>query len=370
MHWNRIDGWRINKYLALIRKHLVVFLKHINSIWDSNAAAVTNYINSIFEETLRGKDVPLGVGMQIADVYLEEISKNFDKSQLSHERITQLLCPFLKALGKCEQFVLFKRIMDSVFVKLVESNGADSDKSGDLYLPNFKIVDYAEDEIFPIASSNETIATRRDDIYKIYEKASGNERPAAPYVPYEERIKQIKLNSQKLPQTKHQKKKLMRQKIKQVQKIKKRLLKLIRKQQQIPVSDAHHDKIEGHIIGHHTEETQKMEEITKIAIDKINSNAEKNKVDTNLASADGTGGTGDKIIEISNTQGKKKKNKNKKVILKESLDNSKKKVSFELKNNKTKEFYMHGQVGESKIPKSKDLKSKRPSIIKRKHRKS
>lgn len=369
MHWNRIDGWRINKYLALIRKHLVVFLKHINAIWDSNAAAVTNYINSIFEETLRGKDVPLGVGMQIADVYLEEISKNFDKSQLSHERITQLLSPFLKALGKCEQFVLFKRIMDSVFVKLVESNGADSDKSGDLYLPNFKIVDYAEDEIFPIASSNETIATRRDDIYKIYEKASGNERPAAPYVPYEERIKQIKLNSQKLPQTKHQKKKLMRQKIKQVQKIKKRLLKLIRKQQQIPVSDAHHDKIEGHIIGHHTEETQKMEEITKIAIDKINSNVEKN-VDTNLASADGTGGTGDKIIEISNTQGKKKKNKNKKVILKESLDNSKKKVSFELKNNKTKEFYMHGQVGESKIPKSKDLKSKRPSIIKRKHRKS
>lgn len=367
MHWNRIDGWRINKYLALIRKHLVVVLKHLNAIWDSNAAAATKYIDSIFEETLRGKDVPLGVGMQLADVYLEEINNNFDKQHLSHERIVQLLNPFLKALSKCEQFVLFKRIKESVFNKLVETNGTDADKNGHLYLPNFNIVDYSENEIFPIASSNETIESRRDDIYKIYEKGSGNERPAEPYVPYEERLKQIKLNALKSPQTKHQKKKLLRQQARQVQKIKKRILKLIHKQKNANLPDAHHDSIEGHVISHHTEESTQADEVTKNAIAKLNSASSK-PLEVKTSSADGTGGTGDKIIEINSAKpSKKKKSKGKKQT--QFQDTSKKKVSFELCKNKTKEFYMHGQVGSTNIPKSKDLKSKRPGIIKRKHRK-
>ena len=154
-HWNRIDGWRINKYLALIRKQLVAVFKHINIIWDSNPLHAKVYIDSLYDEALKEKDVPLGVGMQIADVYIEEISKNFDKDKLSHQRIVQLLHPLLKGLGTAYQFALFKRIKDSVFNKLLETNGPDADENDLLYFPKFNLSEYAESEILEIASSNE-----------------------------------------------------------------------------------------------------------------------------------------------------------------------------------------------------------------------
>ena len=215
------------------------------------------------------------------------------------------------------------------------------------------------------------IESRRDEIYKIYEKASGSERPTAPYIPYEERLKQLK-RSLLSPQTKHQKKALVRQKVKKVNKMKKRILKLIQNQQSklFPGINENTIKDSQNNSTAKDEETRKMELITKAAIDKINGLNIMN-IDEPQTTADGTGGTGDKVIEIRNTQLKKKKNKPKKHnATKEQIDGSRKKVSFNVGNNKTKEFFMHGKVSITDIPKSKDLTVKKPGIIKSKHRKA
>jgi hypothetical protein len=122
-------------------------------------------MDTIYEESLKEKDVPLGIGMHMSDIYIEEMVKSFDKSTLTHHRVRDLLNPFLQALGKIDQIVLFKRIKDKVFLKLIESNGIDADDQGELYLPKFDIVEYAEVELFTVASAKDTIESRRDEIW-------------------------------------------------------------------------------------------------------------------------------------------------------------------------------------------------------------
>ena len=67
----------------------------------------------------------------------------------------------------------------------------------------------------------------------------------------------------------------------------------------------------------------------------------------------------DRVIEIEQTKvPKKKKKQNKKKLENSPQDNNKvkrkRKVKFDLKQNKTKEFYMNAKVSLTDIPKSKE----------------
>jgi len=165
LHWDRLDHWRMNKYLLLIKSQLVVIFEHLKSIWDSKPECIQQYMDTIYQESLKEKEVPLGVGMQMADVYIDEMAACFDKSSLSHKRVRDLLNPFLQALSKIDQIVLFRRIKDKVFLKLIESNGLDAEEENPLYFPKFDIVEYAEVDLFTVASAQETLESRRDEIW-------------------------------------------------------------------------------------------------------------------------------------------------------------------------------------------------------------
>lgn len=369
LHWDRIDTWRINKYLSLIRKQLVVVFKHLQKTLVTNPERIKEYMDAIYEESLKDKDVPLGVGMQMADIYIEEMSKCFDKQELTHERVTQLLNPFLQALGKAQQLVLFQRIKEKVFVKLLECNGVDADENGDLYFPKFDIIDYAESDLFKLASDKDTIESRREDIYKLYEKAAGRERPKDPELSYAEKLQMMKVQAKKMPMTKNQKKKFMRDKVKKITKMKKRILKMIRNQQLQLFSNQNgeeNSKVEG--IEAEGPEDARLESITKGLLDRMNLNVQAKEALSAPVEDLNDSPTEDKVVEISQKPQKKKKNRKRKAEVVKSKQSSKK-VVFELDKNTTKEFYMHGKVGLTDKPKSKEIKVKTPGIIKKRAQK-
>lgn len=312
-------------------------------------------MNILYVESLYESEVPLGLGMHVADIYIEEISKAFDKNTLSQKKMVQLLSPFINALGQTKQLALYERIKEKVFMKLIESNGVGADESGPLYFPKFDIVEYAEVDIFTVASDANTIESRRSDIYDIYDKASGKEKTKEEPLSYAERLQLMQAKPIFKPQTKHQKKVVNRDKAKQASKIKKRILKMIRKQalQTFPGFVAEDSKIsmEGE------EDTKPLNAITNGLLSSLNK-----KVKAQEAVAGVIQENGDKVVEIASEE-KKKKSKKRKVL--PSINAASKKVIFELGKNKTKEFYMHGKVGVEDIPKSKDVLLNKPSIIKK-----
>ena len=308
--WTQVKGLNISKFNNLIRNQLAASFKFLNSIWNSNEKFVQNYLNTIYEEVLKGKDVPTDIGGCLAEVYIEEINKNFDKLEISHEKVVQLLNPFLKTLWQTQKVVLFQKIKDSVFNKLIDSNGIDADEMGDLYLPKFDIVEYAENEMHSIFSSDETLDSRREDVHLLYKKASGCDRPIEPFMSLEDRLQQMRMKAY-YPKTKHQKKVDKRRRLSKANKMKKRILKMIANQQyrifpQLNQDNEDEDQLNSY---NNDEYGVGMEEITKRILERMNE-FKLNKADDLQQSGDGTGGTGDKdIIEKKKSKKKLKETK-------------------------------------------------------------
>lgn len=211
LHWNSIDSYSMNEYLSLLRSQLVCIFSHIKSLWKTNAKRVRKYMNAIYEESLKESDVPLGVGMHMADIYLDELISCFDKDDLTHKHISQLLKPFLKALGNSKQLALFQRVKEKIFEQLI-----DKAKESYEYFPKLNLKEYGEVDIFKVASAKDTMESRRSEIYGLYDKATGKEVEKVEDLPYAERLRQIEINALALksPKTKHQKKKLIRERVK------------------------------------------------------------------------------------------------------------------------------------------------------------
>jgi hypothetical protein len=129
-----------------------------------------------------------------------------DKNDLTQPRMIMLLIPFLRGLGNAKQLAIADRIKNKVFMRLIETNGIDADEDNPLYFSKFDLVQYAENELFKVASSLGILENRRDDIYKLYDKAAGVEKDEQPELSFEEKLRQLKNNLKKKPITKHQKK--------------------------------------------------------------------------------------------------------------------------------------------------------------------
>lgn len=83
--------------------------------------------------------------------------------------------------------------------------------------------------MFKYASSKETREENRDQIYNIYQKASGTEAVPEPELSYAEKVRAIRMKAKAMPKTRGQKKKLKRVKVKQMQSMKKKLYEMFQK---------------------------------------------------------------------------------------------------------------------------------------------
>lgn len=69
------------------------------------------------EEALISKGIPL----QLCDIFLQELNK-VDAQQISLENLSSLLEPFLYSAAHCKNKILIQRIIDRVFMPLLENN--------------------------------------------------------------------------------------------------------------------------------------------------------------------------------------------------------------------------------------------------------
>ena len=207
-HWDKVDNFRIDKFLALLRhmfSQCMTFLKE-NDYSQDLVEWFQALLNKVFNDSISAQ----GISLHIADIFVPELGK-IDQDGISLEQIAKLIQPFLTALAKSGQAILRERIVERIFEPLLESNVTlpDSDEESEeseeenlalvdggklsksskkrvqaiidekYVFPAFNILIYAENYIFAQASvpslkdsPEEGISEgNREILYKLYDMA-------------------------------------------------------------------------------------------------------------------------------------------------------------------------------------------------------
>lgn len=206
-HWDKIDNFRIDKFLMFLRfmfRQALQFLKES----EYNEEYIQWYQNSIYRlyKGQLSSEAASGVTLQICDIFLQELNQT--DSSLSLERISDLLYPFMKALASIENREVKERIIEKIFHPILENNKtvvepSSSDEEemqkrehyhrhvdgGKMHprtvkeiesiinqkyiFPGFNILIYAQNYILKMASSTDDfiLEANRDELYKLYDFA-------------------------------------------------------------------------------------------------------------------------------------------------------------------------------------------------------
>lgn len=118
-HWDKVDNFRIDKFLALLRHmfaQAIIFLKS-TGYKAEYVSWLTGLMSKLFNDNLSAQ----GISLQICDVFVPELGK-IDKDEITLEQIADLIKPFMHALAKTPYVVLKERITERIFDPLLESN--------------------------------------------------------------------------------------------------------------------------------------------------------------------------------------------------------------------------------------------------------
>jgi len=130
-HWDKIDNFRIDKYLMVLRHQfnaLLTMLKE-NKYQTQLTAWYQQLIFKLLVNAQKLNVTAAGIALQICDVFVQELN-NVDKDA-SLEILVKILDPFLRALGKLTNGELKERITDNIFKPLLENNKTMKEESSD-----------------------------------------------------------------------------------------------------------------------------------------------------------------------------------------------------------------------------------------------
>lgn len=348
-HWDTIDGYRIEKFLMLVGFihaeviHVIIGAAHALEV-------IEKFMKVIFDEILTAKSIPLGIAMHLADVHLREMHRcfqEFDAFKLKQPEIEAMIQPFLECLRNTENRQLFNRIHDKVFLELIKSNGPDATEDAELHFACFDIVPFAETTLFKAASAKDTRELNRDTLYKLYEKAAGQEEVIPEGTPYAQKM--TALRNEYAVKTKHARKLLQWKKLKTEQKKKKSLLQFFQKQLNQQIAD---QTATQHVSQPDMPEPQPEE--TKVPV------VSAQEVPVAPAPVQE-----EKVIEINQTKKKSKRKREKKAKAKFDKKSDNKRVSFGLDQNKVKEFHKAARLNTTNRMVSCERKPTTKGIIKR-----
>ena len=119
MHWDKVDNFRIDKYLMFLRfqfKALLVFLKETEYKY---IGWFQTSLKKLFSDSGSGLGAS-GIVLQICDVFLQEF--NSVDSEASLDTISSVLEPFLMTLSTCQTKETRDRINEKIFHPLLENN--------------------------------------------------------------------------------------------------------------------------------------------------------------------------------------------------------------------------------------------------------
>jgi len=126
-HWNKVDNFRIDKFLMFLRYHIsAVMVMMKNNDYKEDLVAwfndmVTRTVADTTPENAVYNPGAQGVGLQITDVFVVELGK-IDAKDISLETLAVLLKPFLTCMATSSSAILRERLKDRIFTPLLESN--------------------------------------------------------------------------------------------------------------------------------------------------------------------------------------------------------------------------------------------------------
>ncbi|CDW79764.1 ribosomal rna processing protein 1 homolog b-like [Stylonychia lemnae] len=206
LHWDKVDNYRIDKYLMFLRFQIFEVLSMLkkNEYPKEDMEWFKSIVQNLFmEETIISKGIPL----QICDIFLQELNRS-DSLNISLTNLGSILEPFLYAVANCRNKILVNRIVERVLEPLLENNvtvqeTSDSEEEEEItnydpklgkyidggklnpktqreiqkmidqkfVFPSFNILLYAQDQIFKFASATTTRDENRDLLYRLYDQA-------------------------------------------------------------------------------------------------------------------------------------------------------------------------------------------------------
>lgn len=132
LHWDKVDNFRIDKFLMFLRFQFNQLLKFLQQ--SQGEAAVLEWYQSMMLQLFvnsqhGGADTATGIPLHICDIFVAEMN-NVD-AEASLDRLAALLDPFLKTLGLISHGELKERITEKLFHPLLENNKTEPVESSD-----------------------------------------------------------------------------------------------------------------------------------------------------------------------------------------------------------------------------------------------
>jgi ribosomal RNA-processing protein 1 len=130
LHWDKVDNYRIDKYLMFIRFQLNEVL-HFLKKHDYDRESVLNWFNEQMKGVfLNENEMSKGIPLQICDTFLQELNK-VDAENISFANIAALLEPFLHTFANMKNTILLSRLEEKIFAPLLDNNITPDNKSDD-----------------------------------------------------------------------------------------------------------------------------------------------------------------------------------------------------------------------------------------------
>ena len=132
MHWDKVDNFRIDKFLLFLRLQFNRLLRFLHENGNSNElmAWYQNLVQKLFVKSEQeGSETATGIPLQICDIFIPEMNKI--QPNASMEELAALLDPFLKTIGIISNGELKERVIDKIFHPILENNKTVQEESSD-----------------------------------------------------------------------------------------------------------------------------------------------------------------------------------------------------------------------------------------------
>ncbi|KAL1925725.1 uncharacterized protein VTP21DRAFT_608 [Calcarisporiella thermophila] len=184
--WHGIDRHRMDKYYMLLRKFVQYSFKLLaEHSWDSQM--MESYLDTLSEVPLAPENprCPDSIRYHIIDVYLEELEKVIPVESSSEVPTAELLKPFFTLLANTSNNILFNKLVENIFGRILESAvhamaeeedeaGDDEEQEDEMENGNKNLEIFRYDlegikaELFRKGGDPATRAPNRKKIYDIY----------------------------------------------------------------------------------------------------------------------------------------------------------------------------------------------------------
>ncbi|CAD8068233.1 unnamed protein product [Paramecium primaurelia] len=195
LEWEKIDYWRINKFMLLFREIIeeqIKICKHFN--WKTVPQLIALYNETVLN--LTEFQTVQGASLHFIQIFVQCMAKHMSDSTVTYVQVKDLLEGFLDILKHSPNKTLRDKTIQYVYEYLEERQANES------YLPAFDSKKYGN-YVFKLASSENVNPQNRKSLYRVAEIFNfKGEQEESPQIQVEEapKKKKTKNNNQEIQQ--------------------------------------------------------------------------------------------------------------------------------------------------------------------------